>query len=238
MAVKKKTPAFSERGSYGDPPKRIDNTNFYGFQMDEDQLNYVNAIWNPDKKVILCDAVAGSGKTSAAIGAACMLYHYGLYDGCYYIRTSHYDKLGFLPGSAADKERPMMLPLYSTLIKLGENPYVAVNEGTLGWEGGKSDAFWTAFSDAYVLGTDWENKVVVMDECQCMTTDALRSIITRCHDDCKVIIIGSTLQIQGIRKEESGFKHAIDHFSKKDWAQVCKLTKNYRGEVSAWADRL
>lgn len=221
-----------------DIPTSLEGHPFYGLSIDdEEQLHYRDSIWNPEKKIILCDAVAGSGKTTIAIATACLLYHYGLYDGCYYIRTNSSEKLGFLPGSLAEKEKPYMLPLYNTIMNIGENPYTAINDGSM--EAQKNGTgFFSAFTDAYILGTDWSKKVVVIDEAECMTTDALRAIITRCHDDCKVIVIGSSLQIQGIKKDASGFAHCIEHFSDRPWAEVCHLTKNYRGEMSAWADKL
>ena len=71
-----------------------------------------------------------------------------------------------------------------------------------------------------------------------MTKEQLKAVVTRCHDDCKVVIIGSTLQIQGIKPEESGLIKCIEHFSDMPWAEICHLTKNYRGEMSAWADKM
>lgn len=191
-----------------------------------------------DEHLYLTNDYIVTHNTTIAIGAALMLYHYGFYDEIYYIRTNSSERLGFLPGDLRDKERPYMLPLYGTLIKLGENPIVAVSDDTLGVDTNKGDAFITAFTDGYLLGVDWSRKIVIVDEAQCMTTDALRAILTRVNDDCKVIVIGSNLQIQGIKKDASGFTHCIEHFSKKEWAQICTLTKNYRGEVSAWADQL
>ena len=96
----------------------------------------------------------------------------------------------------------------------------------------------TTMTDVYILGSDFSKKFVIIDEAQCMTSEQLKSILTRCHDDCKVVVIGSTLQIQGINPEQSGLVKCINHFRDKEWAQVCHLTKNYRGELSAWADKM
>ena len=122
-----------------------------------------------------------------------------------------------------------MQPLYNTLAKLDENPYTVVES---------ESGYWSAITDVYLLGDDIERTAFVIDEAQCMTVDQLRTILTRCHDDCKVIVIGSSLQIQGIDPNQSGFKKCIEHFSSKEWARNCELTVNYRGELSAWADRM
>ena len=103
---------------------------------------------------------------------------------------------------------------------------------------GPKEGFIYASTDAYVLGVNWDHKVVIIDEAQCLTKSALKALLTRCSDTCKVIVIGSNLQVQGISNEASGFADCINHFAEKDWAAVCHLTRNYRGEVSAWADKM
>lgn len=219
------------------PPKTLDGHPFYGLDLvDPEQLHFRDSIWDESKRIIFCDAVAGSGKTTIAVAVACLLYHYRLFNGCFYIRTNSSERLGFLPGDLSSKERPYMTPLYNTMISLGENPYVSINDGTE--QSQKMGCFFTTLTDAYILGSDWSKKVIIIDEAQCMTIDALKAVITRAHDDCKVICIGSSLQIQGIQKHESGFKKCIEHFSGQPWAEICSLTKNYRGEMSAWADKM
>lgn len=96
----------------------------------------------------------------------------------------------------------------------------------------------TPMTDTYILGIDLEKKFLIIDEAQLFSVDQLRAIITRCHDDCKVCLIGSTRQIQNMNPEDSGFTKCIEHFSKKSWAKVCTLSKNYRGEISSWADEM
>ena len=44
--------------------------NFYGLILDEQQEIFVNAILNLDKTIVFCNAVAGTGKTTLAMGAA------------------------------------------------------------------------------------------------------------------------------------------------------------------------
>lgn len=44
------------------PQSLLDEHPFYGFQLDENQAYFVNRIWDPDTKIIFCDARAGSGK--------------------------------------------------------------------------------------------------------------------------------------------------------------------------------
>ena len=48
---------------YTDVPVTLDEHPFYGFELDEDQKYFVDQIWNDDRKLIVCNAKAGSGKT-------------------------------------------------------------------------------------------------------------------------------------------------------------------------------
>ena len=176
--------------------------------------------------------------TTIGIATATLLQAYRVVDSCLYIRTPAAEgRIGFLPGDQKSKERPYMQPLYNTIVKIGEDP-MAMIEGN-DYESQKyQSAPWRAVTDVYMLGEDFERTAVVIDEAQCMTVDQLKTVITRCHDDCKVIVIGSTLQIQGIAKDKSGFTRCIEHFKDKEWARICTLEKNYRGLMSAWADRM
>lgn len=234
MASKKKPVRPAE--DYGTPPERLDQ--FYGLRLDAEQTAFRDAIWDPSVYLVAADAVAGSGKTTIAVATATLLQQYRLVDSCIYIRApSSEGRIGFLPGDQKSKEKPYMAPLYGALINLGENPIAMVESSDVEMQKYQS-APWRTQTDVYMLGTDLSRKAVIVDEAQCMTTDQLRAIITRCHDDCKVILIGSTLQIQGISKEQSGFAHCLDHFRDRPWARICTLSKNYRGEMSAWADKL
>lgn len=66
-------------------PETLDNNPFYGIQCDEYQKKFRDAIWNPEKLIVFCNAKAGTGKTTIAAATANLLCEYGLYDGIVYI---------------------------------------------------------------------------------------------------------------------------------------------------------
>lgn len=66
-------------------PVTLDHHPFYGFDLDSDQTIFRDSIWNTKKKIIFCDAKAGSGKTFVSFATANLLYEYGLYDGIIYV---------------------------------------------------------------------------------------------------------------------------------------------------------
>ena len=70
MATKKKQPI---REDYGAPPATLEGHCFYGLELDDEQKIFRDAIWNPDNDIIFCDACAGVGKTTIALGTANLL---------------------------------------------------------------------------------------------------------------------------------------------------------------------
>lgn len=44
------------------PPTTLDDNPFYGIQCDEYQKQFRDAIWNPEKLIVFCNAKAGTGK--------------------------------------------------------------------------------------------------------------------------------------------------------------------------------
>lgn len=224
---------------YNDVPETLDGHPFYGLDCsDEEQIFYRDCLWDKNIKLVIVDAVAGSGKTTLAVAVGLMYVKYGICDEAYYIRTpSSEGKLGFLPGDKSDKERVYMSPLIHSLINLGENPHTLINDDSFVNQKMGTGVF-TTMTDVYMLGSDFSRKFIIIDEAQCMTSEQLKAVLTRCHDDCYVVVIGSSLQVQGIKKTESGLQHCADHFKEKEWAKICHLTKNYRGELSAWADKM
>jgi hypothetical protein len=48
--------------AYDNPPKSLDESMFYGLTLDPDQKVFRDAIWDPEKIIVLCNSKAGSGK--------------------------------------------------------------------------------------------------------------------------------------------------------------------------------
>jgi len=224
---------------YGEPPKTLSDHPFYGMALNEEQKELVEAIWNPENLIVFCDSRAGTGKTTIAVGVANMLVQYGLYDGIVYIAAPvQEEKLGYMPGTLQDKVSLYFDPLYQALIKLNINPNTAINQ--LDIENQKNGTgYIDAITHVFLRGQNFENKVVICEESQNLYGDELKKVLTRVHDNCKTIVIGHTGQCDLYHNpERSGFAPYIEHFRDEPYAQVCTLTKNYRGKVSTHADKL
>lgn len=125
--AKRKTNVDAE--NFKNVPWTLDNHPFYGLSLDNEQLQFVNAIWNPDIDIVFCNAKAGTGKTLCAVATANLLYQYGINDGIIYIVSpTQEQRIGFLPGEIESKIFPYTASLYDALIEIGVNPNTSINQ--------------------------------------------------------------------------------------------------------------
>ena len=217
---------------------RLPKNMFYGMTLDEEQIAFVEAIKNPDKSIVFCDAPAGTGKTTLAMGAAQILVQdkRNELEGIVYIVSPYGEqKQGYLPGSITEKSEVYYEPAYQAMIDVGMNPNVDVYSESMVAKK-KGEAYVKMLTHTYLRGTNLRNKVVILDESQNYTVPELKKVLTRCHDSCKVIVIGHTGQID--IRSGSGFARYLEHFQGHEKCEVCKLTTNHRGWLSTYADML
>lgn len=224
--------------TYENPPEDLSRHQFFGFKLDEEQKKFRDAIWDKDKLIVFCNARAGTGKTTIATATADLLVKYGRYKGIVYIAApTQEQKQGFLKGSLEEKSEPYFEPFYEALEKIGVNLNTATFSDIMNEKNGT--AYIECLTHTFLRGCNFENKVVIIDETQNYYTDELKKVLTRLHDNCKVIVIGHSGQIDLYSNpQNSGFERYLEHFSKDNRCAVCQLTKNYRGWISNYADEL
>lgn len=211
---------------------------FYTFTLDDEQRAFVDAIRDQSKTIVFCDAPAGTGKTTLAMGAANLLYHDKRYDmeGIVYIVSPYGEqKQGYLPGSITEKSEVYYEPAYQAMIEVGMNPNVVVCSESMTAKK-KGEAYVKLLTHTYLRGTNLQKKIVILDESQNYTVAELKKVLTRCHDSCKVIVIGHTGQID--IRGGSGFQKYLEHFEGQERCAVCRLTTNHRGWLSTYADEM
>ena len=237
MAAKKKQLDFTQ-----EPPETLTDQPFYGLVLDDEQLDFANAIWNPDNDIIFCDSSAGTGKTTIAVGVANLLVQYGKYDNIVYIVSPYAEKrLGYLPGSLQDKIQYYHDPLYQAMTTCGINPNTSVNaDGVQGLSIGSKlgTEYITCLSDVYLRGVTIDKAIIILDETENYTVPQLKKTLTRIGKNTKVIVIGHTLQCDLEDPADSGFDSFIRLFRNMDRCAICELHTNHRSWISAKADTI
>ena len=210
----------------------------FEFDLDEDQAAFVREIMSPDKTIVFCNSCAGTGKTTLSMGAANILVQdkRNKYDGIVYIVSPYgEERQGYLPGSITEKSEVYYEPAYQAMIECGMNVNSVVMSESMTSKK-KGDAYVKLLTHTYLRGTNLSNKIVIIDEAQNYTVAELKKVLTRTHDDCKVLVIGHTGQID--ISGRSGFAKYIEHFKDQEQCAVCELTVNHRGWLSTHADAL
>ena len=233
MATKKKTVQPSPDTA---PPEKFDPEQFYGIQLDPEQIAFASAVWDKDKDIVFVNAKAGTGKTTVSTGVANLLVQYGLYDEIVYIMSPYGErKQGFLPGTVTEKSSVYFEAFYQALIQCNVNPITAINTESMA---AKNDGYITCITDTFLRGTNLDNAVVIIDEAQNYTVAQLKKVLTRIGTHTKVIVIGHDEQCDLDNPETSGFTRYMWHFRTQPRAAICELTTNHRGWISRHADEL
>lgn len=210
---------------------------FSGIICNEDQKKFRDAVMDEDNNFILVDAVSGSGKTLIAVTCAKQLEANGHYNSCVFIvPTTSEQELGFRPGSTSDKISDYMVPLRQALMKIGEEPDKVITHSLE--ENLKDSNKWViADSQVFLRGVNFEKQVVIVDEAQNFTIPQIKKIISRNYDNSKIIIIGSSNQID-IDPNASCFARLMTHMEGFEGYVKCDLPISYRGKLAMHIDKL
>jgi predicted ribonuclease YlaK len=220
-------------------PRDLNDHPFYGLVLDDEQKIFRDVIWDENHLIVFCNAKAGTGKTLIATATANLLVQYGRYDGIVYISSPTQEgKLGFLPGEIAEKTSVYSEPFLEALIKLNINPHTAINQMDIANQK-NGTGYIDVTTHVYLRGCNFENKVVILDETQNYYCDELKKTLTRMSDNCKVVVIGHSGQVDLYHNpENSGFVRYLEHFKDDPRTAVCELKTNHRGWISSHADEL
>ena len=193
---------------------------------------------NPEHLYLTNDFIV-THNTTISFATANLLYEYGLYDGIIYIVSPYGEsKQGFLPGSITEKSEVYFEPLYQAIVKCNLFPMKVICDESMMSED-KGNGYVKCLTHTYLRGTNFENKVIILDETQNYNFADLKKTLTRINDNCKVIVIGHTMQ-KDTYDTTDAFQRYIRYYESmhSEKVAICKLTKNYRGWISETADAL
>lgn len=206
------------------------------YQPDAEQRKYLKAI--DTSSVTFVDAPSGSGKTTLAVERAFDALRKGKADHVVYIRLvdDRYLQNGYHSGNLEEKTQKLFVPFFNALDELK----VSKQAREMLFKAEKV----SLETDTALRGTNMKRTFLIIDEAQnAKDIDTLRLILTRLHDEGgTAVVIGHSGQ-QDNKKVQTvagytPFQLYAYHMAKKTFTSVCKLTKNYRGEISQWADNV
>jgi phosphate starvation-inducible PhoH-like protein len=194
---------------------------------------------DPEIQIVFINAKAGTGKTFLATTAAYHLHKTENKELEYIFSPVEEGRLGFLPGDLDDKTTHYVQPLRDSLVSLGLKPNTNIFDPKLPDDHVINRGAWIKpQSHVFARGTNKINKTVIVDEMQNWTIHEIKKILTRVHENTKVIAIGHTGQIDLKYPQDSGFSQTMYHFKDEPYARIAHLTRNFRGQLAQHADEL
>lgn len=206
----------------------------------DEQSFAVNALLNPDIKLVTIQGKAGTGKTLLAIASA--LEQRKDYRQIYVTRPivalSNKD-IGFLPGDIKSKIDPYMAPIWDNLrfIKEQYNDDPKMQ--------GRIDDFVKTEKIvitplAYIRGRTLSKIFFIVDEAQNLTPHEIKTIISRAGEDTKIVFTGDIYQIDTpyLDAESNGLSYLIDKAKNHELYAHVTLGKGERSELANLANDL
>lgn len=225
--------------------------------MNPGQLFLSAAIQDPTIDLVIAEAPAGTGKTATAISNAMKIVRQNnQFESITYVRASvddleQIEQIGFLPGSAEEKNQVYLHPLYDTLDFIARTRFT--NSKLKGEEYEKFIASKVEEVQSYyniqamtglgMRGRTFNSTIAIIDEVQNQSQASLQKMLTRFGKNCKIIVIGSNRQIDNayITKYNNGLSVLLDQATKLQSTiriHAVPLTKIVRSPMAEWAENI
>ncbi|TNE81893.1 MAG: PhoH family protein [Bacteroidetes bacterium] len=221
--------------------ERVDKRNAYGIKpKNAEQAFAMDAILNPEIRLVTIQGVAGTGKTLIAL--ACALEQRSQFRQIYLARPviplSNKD-IGYLPGDIKSKLNPYMEPLWDNLKfiqnqwKENDKEHAKLNELV-------ENEKLVVTPLAYIRGRSLSNIMFIVDEAQNLTPLEVKTIITRAGEGTKIIFTGDIYQIDTpyLDAQSNGLSYLIDRIRDQNIYAHITLEKGERSELANLANEL
>lgn len=221
--------------------KRVEKHQAFGIEpRNAEQTFSLNALLNPDIKLVSLTGKAGTGKTLLALAAA--LQQNKLYKQILLARPivplSNRD-LGFLPGNVNEKIAPYMMPLYDNLSVIKNRFSAQSREQVIIEDMQKRDEL-TITPLAYIRGRSLSDVYFIIDEAQNLTPHEVKTIITRAGEGTKMIFTGDIHQIDSpyLDMQSNGLAYLTDKMKGQNIFAHVNLVKGERSYLAELASDL
>lgn len=220
---------------------RVHKNSAYGISPRNDEQQFaLDAVMNPDIKLIALTGTAGTGKTLIALAGA--LAQERNFDQILVSRPViplKNQELGFLPGSTNDKIAPYMLPLFDNLSVI-KNSFSSSSKENVRIEEMLRREKLLLTPLAYIRGRSLGNVFFIVDESQNLTPHEVKTIITRAGEGSKIVFTGDIFQIDQpyLDVHSNGLTHLCDKFRGQAIFAHINMVKGERSELSELAGKL
>ena len=220
---------------------KVDKTNIYGINpRNAEQTFAVDALINPDIRLVSMTGKAGTGKTLLALASA--LHVKKNYRQIFIARPivplSNKD-IGYLPGDVESKLAPYMQPLWDNL-KVIQDQFPETDKQHQAIDQMIKDQKLVIEPLSYIRGRSLQRIFFIVDEAQNLTPHEIKTIITRAGEGAKVVFTGDIYQIDHpyLDGQSNGLSYLIDRFKGQKLYAHINLEKGERSELAELASNL
>jgi phosphate starvation-inducible PhoH-like protein len=180
------------------------------------QKRYIDAI--REKDIVFGIGPAGTGKTYLAMAAAVRALVDKQVKRIVLARPAVEagEKLGFLPGTMAEKVNPYLRPLYDALHDMMdfERAEHLIEKGVI-----------EVAPLAFMRGRTLNDSFVILDEAQNSTTEQMKMFLTRLGFESKAVITGDVTQVDLPMGQKSGLMEARELLVDVEGIAFCTFTE-------------
>lgn len=198
-----------------------------------EQRFFVDMLIDPAIDLVVCNGVAGTGKTLISVASGIAAVEGGQYHSLMITKAIMPvgKDIGYLKGDKEEKIIEWLAPFYDNL------DYISFNKEQ-GWldrmfKDGKIEI------DAltYIRGRSLMHKFVIIDEVQNLTAIQVKTIITRIADGSKLVLLGDLQQIDNpyVDARDNGLAYAMGRMVGLDNVAVLSMAKSERGRLASQA---